>query len=116
MDDNKEPRPDLSSQSQDYEDQDPSVDSDVGKPTATSDETRNLSRELKREWARQMYNSSSSSSEEQKSVESIGEWSSDLKLSDGELTLNSGKTNKEQRVAPRSAATPNPAGGENSVD
>ena len=37
----------------------------------------------------------------------------DLQLSDGDLSLNSGKTNKEHS-APRSAAVPNPSSGESS--
>ena len=113
VDNDSEPRPELSSQSQDHEDQDPSVDSDGEEPTAMSKKMRNHIRELKREQARQIHDSSSSSLEEQKSVTSVREWSSDLQLADGDLSLNLGKVNKERDV-PSSAAVPNPSSGENS--
>ena len=91
------------------------MDSDVEDPTGMSEETWKCIRELNRERARQIHGTISSSPEEQRSVATIGNWSSDLALLDGELLLNLGKTNKE-RDAPRIAATPDQAGGENSVD
>ena len=69
VDDNVEPRPDLSSHDQEYEDQSPAVDNDVGETTGTRDDERHCIRELRRERARQMHDSSSSSSEEESSLE-----------------------------------------------
>ena len=101
-------------------DQWPAEDSEVGETADPRDEDRHRTRELRREKTRQMQDSSSSnseedrsvetkgSSEEERSVQSIGSFSDDeLGVSDRELTITSRKKDKK-RDAQGGAATPVP--------